>query len=180
MLPTVLVRWTCATLFSINLYIGDYETIVLKTGQLFALPNQCVTQRPNVGIASEIGRALVSVMAAGLCTEKPSHGKYPCAAGTLHRETESWKIPMCCRNFAQRNRVMESTHVLQELWTYRSHSDCGFFRKLFSKIFLIKYDNVYAGMLVLLPLFEMNATYPTYQVVSSTDVCFIYDLFTQN
>ena len=52
-----------------------------------------------------------------LCTEKPSLGKYPCAAGTLHRETESLKVPMCSRNFAQRNRVVESTHVQQELCT---------------------------------------------------------------
>ena len=34
-----------------------------------------------------IRKELVSVMAAALYREKPSHGKYPCAAENLHRET---------------------------------------------------------------------------------------------
>ena len=53
----------------------------------------------------------------GLCIEKPSHGKYPCAAVTLHRETEAWKVLTYSRDFAQRNGGMESTHVQQRLCT---------------------------------------------------------------
>ena len=64
------------------MYVGDYVSIVLKTGQQLALPNQCVPQRPNLGIATEFGRELMSVLAEELCTEKPNHGKNPCAAGT--------------------------------------------------------------------------------------------------
>ena len=97
--------------FGINLYVGDYENIFVKTGQQVALSNQCATPRPNVGLASEFGRELVYVMAAELCTEKPRHGQYPCVAGTLLRETEAWTVPMCSRDFAQRNRGMDSTHV---------------------------------------------------------------------
>ena len=52
-----------------------------------------------------------------ICTEKPSQGKYPCAAGSLHRKTESSKVPMCSKDFAQRNLVMESTHVQQGVCT---------------------------------------------------------------
>ena len=117
--------------FRINLYVGDYGNIFVKTGQQVALSNQCATPRPNVCLASEFGRELVYVMEQncaqrnlvlesshvqqGLCTEKPRHGQYPCAAGTLHRETEAWTVPMCSRNFAKRNRGMDSTHVQQEL-----------------------------------------------------------------
>ena len=69
----------------------------------------------------------------GVCTEKHSHGKFPCAAENLHRDTLKWKvpkrskdfaqrnlvmeIPMFSRDFAQRNLVMESTHVQQRLCT---------------------------------------------------------------
>ena len=52
-----------------------------------------------------------------LCTEKPSHGKYPCAAETLLTENLSWKGPMFSWDFAQRNLVMEKTHVQQGLCT---------------------------------------------------------------
>ena len=67
--------------FSINLYIGDYENVCLKTGNQLALPTSLL---PNVGIALEFGWELVSVMSVELCTEKPNHGKYPCAAETLN------------------------------------------------------------------------------------------------
>ena len=72
------------------MYVGDYVNIVLKTDQKLALPNQCVPQRRNLGIASKFCRELMSVMVEELCTEKPSHGKYPCAAGNL----DTLKVPL--------------------------------------------------------------------------------------
>ena len=53
-------------------------------------------------------------------SEKTSHGKVPYSAGTLHRETYSWKVPMCSKDFAQRNIVMESKHVQQRLCTEKA------------------------------------------------------------
>ena len=52
-----------------------------------------------------------------LSTEKPSHGKYPCAAEIFHGEIYSWKVPMRSKDFAQRNLVMVNTHVQQRLCT---------------------------------------------------------------
>ena len=52
-----------------------------------------------------------------LWSEKTSHGKVPYSAGTLHRETWSWKVPMCSRDIAQRKLVMERTQVQQGLCT---------------------------------------------------------------